>query len=353
MGKKYTTESFVAKSIEKFGNVLDYSLTRYVNSNSFVCLICNVHGEFYQKPDVHLAAKHPCPKCSKRIPTKEDLISRFSDVHGKKYDYSLVEYKSFNDSVKIVCPFHGIFEQIVNAHIQGKGCRACAGNSKYTIEDFILKAKLAHGDLYDYSLVDYVNNNTVVKIICSKHGVFEQTPANHYKYGCIICSGKYLKTNFVKEASIVHNNRYDYSLVDYKGMFEKVKIICPIHGVFEQIPSNHLHHKKGCAKCVGTISRGETEWLDLLGVIKRQINIMADGKRFRVDGYDPNTNTIYEYNGDFWHGNPKMYNMDDKIYFGVTFGDLYKRTTNKESILRSAGYNVISIWESDFVTGNK
>jgi hypothetical protein len=351
MPKKDTTQSFIEKSLEKFGNILNYNKVHYKNSRSKVCLVCNIHGEFYQTPMIHLSSSNPCPKCSHKVPTQEDLIKKFNDKHGNKYDYSLVKYKSFSDKIKIICPLHGEFEQHVGAHLSGRGCGYCAENIQHTKDIFVTKAQLVHGTEYDYTLVEYINNSTKVKIICKEHGVFEQTPANHYKYGCLICSGKYLKTNFIEQASIAHNNRYDYSLVSYKGMFKKVKIICPVHGVFEQIPSNHLHHKKGCSKCVGVISRGETEWLDLIGITTRQHVIKINGKRFKVDGYDPNTKTVYEYNGDFWHGNPKLYPSEKRNFFGVKFGELYQRTLNKENTLIASGYNVKSIWESDFIAG--
>jgi len=68
-----------------------------------------------------------------------------------------------------------------------------------------------------------------------------------------------------------------------------------------------------------------------------------------VDGYDPDTKTIYEFNGDFWHGNPDIFNSYD--YNNVSkkqFGELYENTLKRERELIKKGYNVISIWENDF-----
>lgn len=89
----------------------------------------------------------------------------------------------------------------------------------------------------------------------------------------------------------------------------------------------------------------ENSWLDSLNINERQVRI---GK-YIVDGFDPLTNTIYEFNGDFWHGNPSKYNPSDINYVNnMKFGDLYEKTLVKENYLRSLGYNVVSIWESDF-----
>lgn len=76
---------------------------------------------------------------------------------------------------------------------------------------------------------------------------------------------------------------------------------------------------------------GETLWLDSLGVIIRQYSLkLESGKRYIVDGFDFRTNTVYEYNGDYWHGNPNFYNGDDKNCFGVKFKDLYKKKLRKK-----------------------
>jgi hypothetical protein len=125
-----------------------------------------------------------------------------------------------------------------------------------TLKEFIEKAKSIHPE-YDYSLVkEYKNNFTKVKIICPKHGIFEQDPHSHVdgKQGCPKC--KYEKFSkdkckpaelFLKEAKAVHPE-YDYSLVDSKNARTKIKLICQKHGEFEIFPFNLLSGK-GCNKC--------------------------------------------------------------------------------------------------------
>ena len=185
--------------------------------------------------------------------TTAQFIEDAKRVHGDKYDYSLVEYKTNKTKVSIICPEHGVFEQKPNSHLSGSGCSACAGNRKKTTQQFIKDAKRVHGDRYDYSLVDYKNAYTKVKIICSEHGVFEQKP-NHHLNGrhCPVCSELRKSTEqFIEDAKRVHGDRYDYSRTQYETARVKVKIICSEHGVFEQTPYNHLSGR-GCPKCAAT-----------------------------------------------------------------------------------------------------
>ncbi len=127
---------------------------------------------------------------------------------------------------------------------------------KLTTDKFIQQSKEFHGDKYDYSLCEYIHNKSKVKIICPIHGEFEQEPRHHTKgRGCSKCGRVITETSirsntdkFIQKAKQVHNNIFDYSNVNYITDNVKVKIICPIHGEFEQTPNNHLQGR-GCKKC--------------------------------------------------------------------------------------------------------
>jgi hypothetical protein len=123
---------------------------------------------------------------------------------------------------------------------------------KLTTEKFIKKSKEKHNTKYDYSIVDYKNVRTKVKIICLTHGIFEQNPTNHMEgQGCPKCKiEKSCLSNdvFINRSNKIHYNKYDYSMVEYKNARTKVKIICPIHGIFEQQPFDHLNGC-GCMLC--------------------------------------------------------------------------------------------------------
>ena len=128
-------------------------------------------------------------------------------------------------------------------------------NNKKT-DEFIMKAKKVHGDKYDYSNAIYEKANIKIKILCSIHGEFEQSPNNHLLgKGCRLCGYKSMSnilklsnSEFITKASNLHNNIYDYSKVNFINNSEKIKIICKIHGEFEQRPLGHLSGK-GCKLC--------------------------------------------------------------------------------------------------------
>lgn len=151
-----------------------------------------------------------------------------------------------------------IFEQTPNGHVSAKnGCPICAGNNLTDKEGFIEKARGIHEDKYDYSLVNYVASKVKVDIICNKHGVYSQRPCDHInqKQGCPKCAGLGRTTkDFVYDASGKHDDKYDYSKVIYEAYNKPVIIICPIHGEFEQKPCIHIQGS-GCQKC--TESKGE------------------------------------------------------------------------------------------------
>lgn len=191
--------------------------------------------------------------------TTEEFIERAKKIHGDKYDYSKVKYVGSNTKVCIICPKHGEFWQLPSGHLSGSGCKQCViDNITFTTEKFIEKAKEIHGDIYDYSKVEYVNNHTKVCIICPKHGEFWQLPMVHLrpnKGKCLKCSyetrnayKKLGKEKFIEKAKKIHGDKYDYSKVEYINAITEVCIICPKHGEFLQVPHYHLRGH-GCRKC--------------------------------------------------------------------------------------------------------
>lgn len=122
-----------------------------------------------------------------------------------------------------------------------------------TQDDFVKKAVAIHGDVYDYSEVKYQTTKDKVKIICPVHGIFEQAPLHHLRgQGCKRCGQERTKTGFdefVRRAREVHGDVYDYSKVVYVRSDVKVEIVCPIHGPFWQKPHNHIMFGQRCPVC--------------------------------------------------------------------------------------------------------
>ncbi len=285
---------------------------------------------------------------SKRY-TKEEFIKKSVEIHGDRYDYSKVEYINSRNKVIIICKIHGDFEQVPYSHMSdGNGCIKC-NMSKLNTELFIKKSVEIHGDRYDYSLTKYINGKNV-DIICKIHGLFNQNHSSHLRgKGCSECVGLLRLNNdiFIKRSEQIHGDKYDYSLVDIKNSKNKILIICKIHGNFIQSPHKHLIGR-GCVKCGTSYGKKENKWLDNFDIRKEYRQYRID--KYIVDGYDPITNTVYEFNGDYWHGNPIKYEKDEiNKSCNKTFGELYNSTLEKENKLKVLGYNFISIWESDFI----
>jgi len=245
--------------------------------------------------------------------TKEEFIKRSRAIHGDKYDYSLVEYRGKDIKVKIICPIHGVFEQTPNNHMHGAGCYKCGRDTvskktRYTKEDFIRVATEKHNNKYDYSLVDYVNSQGKIKIICPVHGVFEQKANNHMNgLGCRLCANeenakRQTKSaeEFIKKAREVHGDKYDYSKVVYENWNKRVCIICPTHGEFWQTPGNHLHGW-GCKKC--SQSHLESEMLKALNEAgisfeyQKTFEWLKYKSKLSLDFYLPDYNIAIECQG--------------------------------------------------------
>ena len=268
--RKHSTESFIEKAQALHGDCYDYSQVYYEHAHTQVTIICPKHGAFTQSPTAHLAGKG-CAKCGRlaagnaRRKTTEQFIVKAIDIHGDRYDYSLVEYEGSAAKVTIICSEHGPFEQTPSEHLVGSGCTKCgilarAEIRRKTTEQFIAKARMVHGERYDYSLVEYLSCQDKVTIICPDHGPFEQMPNGHlggkgcYECGIVASSDTKRSTTeqFIAKARMVHGDHYDYSFVKYVRSSKKVEIICPTHGLFLQAPNDHIVQKSGCPDCAQT-----------------------------------------------------------------------------------------------------
>jgi len=235
-----------------------------------------------------------------------EFINKAKNAHDDFYDYSLVEYINNNTKIKIICPIHGIFEQLPRTHTSGNKCSSCVFDSyKTSYDNFIIKFNQIFNERYDYSKNKYVNMFTKITIICPIHGEFEQTPCNHLKgYGCQKCNKendiKIKNDLFITKAKEKHKGLYSYELVKYIGKDYKVDIICKKHHIFKQSPHNHMKGK-GCPVCKE--SSGEKEIRNLLK--KNNIKYVPQYKfpdckninPLPFDFYLPDYNICIEFNG--------------------------------------------------------
>jgi hypothetical protein len=275
MRKKINTEEFIKKSRHVHKGKYTYEHAVYVNNHTHIQITCPKHGIFKQTPNNHLSGQG-CPKCkyeeqsAKARKDFDNVISTFKKVHNNKYDYSKVEYINNHTKICVICPVHGKFYQTPKQHSRGQGCPQCAidkrtiknkknkrAKRKFNTESYIVEAKRTHGNKYVYNKTEYKRLKDKITVTCPIHGDFEISAEKHLLgRGCKEClkshlSDKFRKSNadFIKEAKLVHRNRYNYDKTEYKGADKPVTIICPTHGEFIQIAKSHLQGH-GCSKCL-------------------------------------------------------------------------------------------------------
>lgn len=245
-----TKQEFLDRAREKHGYKYEYlNLTDKVLSNQVIEI--EFKGEIYKQRVVKHILLGRCPEKNTPIKTTEKFIQEAQEIWGNKYDYSLTEYTGANNKIKVI--YDGvIFEQRATSHLM------YAPELNMNKEYFIKRSIDKWGEnKYDYSLVDYKNCKTKVKIIYNKTGeIFEQTPHLHLYRAPENIKLAIRKTTeqFIKEANIIHDNKFNYDKTDYISNQTKVIITCPEHGDFEQRPLSHLQGI-GCSNC--NESKGE------------------------------------------------------------------------------------------------
>jgi len=222
-------------------------------------------------------------------------------------------------------------------------------NIRTTTEYNILKFMSVHGDLYDYSKVNYTNNETDVCIVCPTHGEFYQRPSVHKRgSGCPKCSGKAIPTNaeFISNSKSIHGDRYNYSKVDYKSNQIKVCIICQEHGEYFVRPNSHLKGT-GCPYC--RESKGEYKirtYLKNIGLdfmTQYRNDKCRDQRTLPFDFYIPSFNLLIEYDG------VQHFKPIDRFGGNVSYLKVIRHDIIKNEFANSNNYNLIRIpyWKYD------
>lgn len=370
--RKLTTEKFIEKANKKHGvGRYDYSKVKYVDCYTDVNIICHNHDvpyEFPQAPYLHLQG-HGCDLCAmktradKRRKTVEEFIEEANEVHGiGRYDYSKVNYVDNKTEVIIICHNHETpyeFPQTPSHHLSGNGCKLCgiknrADKRRLTLEEFIERSRKIHGNKYDYSKVNYINNSTDVIITCPIHGDFPQAPSNHLSgKGCLDCAYEKLANDrkltleeFIERANKLHGvGTYDYSQVKYVNRQTEVIIICPKHGPFPQRPNDHLSDC-GCPKCrnyIGEIKvRNFLTEHDIKFEEQKKFKDCKDSNSLPFDFYIPMYNLCIEYDG-IQHFIPTSFKKSTKEETLKSFEYIQKHDQIKNNYCKDKGMNLLRI----------
>lgn len=290
------------------------------------------------------------------------------EVHKGKYDYSESHYVRMKEKVKIICPIHGEFWQSPQVHLKGHGCPHCNGGVSYDKEKFVQKSREVHGDFYNYDKVVYEKSTNHVIITCPKHGDFSQRPDAHIRgLGCPICNAtsKMTTERFVMKLKDIFGNKYDLSNVVYRGPYENVKAICPIHGEFEKRACSFLRGH-GCQQCgYGTRSKQEDEVYDYLReIIDKKYRIFRNTKKylyhngkltnFEIDIFIPSLRLGVEVNGEYWHrkrekANPGYHKRKNQLFkensiklVNVSYREWTKNKEKQKKMLSEKIFNLNS-----------
>lgn len=190
--------------------------------------------------------------------TKEEIIEKFRKKFGDKFDYSKFEYKGINEKGCIICPEHGEFLMSPGVHLSSKtGCPICGkkqGDAKrfLTTDEFIAKATKVHNGKYDYSKVNYKGWGDYVTIICPEHGEFTQKAGSHLKgAGCAKCANvvnPVSREEFIERCTSIYGSKYAMDNIRYRNLKTMVTFTCERHGEFEMKPKTFLKGE-GCPYC--------------------------------------------------------------------------------------------------------
>lgn len=263
-----------------------------------------------------------------------------------KYDYAELpkEFK-MGTPLSIRCLTHGKFLQSGKVHIRGSGCPTCgqlnrAKSKTLSRDEFLTRAKIKHGDIYDYSGTEYIHGKEKIEIRCLEHGLFSQYAADHLNgHGCRECHLKSRRSDtesFIRRSVEIHGKKYDYTDTIYFNKRGDVKIRCLKHGEFKQRAGSHLRGY-GCPRC--NESKGEVTIASIL--TEWGINFIREYRiseaLFFYDFFLPDQNILIEFHG-LQHYKPIE-------HFGgeVTFQGVVKRDKEKEELASSLDIPLIKL----------
>jgi hypothetical protein len=338
LDKDEKTKKFIRNALRKHGDRYDYSLSKYINCDTKLWIICKKHDKFEQTPYCHVNNGYGCYDCGKDKLSelfrydRLELINKLNNIYNFKYDYSLMKYNSLKDDVIVICPKHGKFEVNLERHLRnGVECRQCKLNN-----NFLKKLKELYGNLYYVDESTLKEVNCEIDVLCTKHNYkFVVTPIDlmYHNKKCKFCKVDDKLKNidkksmnvvrdtetFIYASNIIHDNFYIYKSVKYIKSTSDVIIICPKHGEFKITPNNHLSGE-GCPFCKK--SKGEMaifKWLINHNYLKDDIfpqyrfNDCKNIKPLPFDFYVKSKNICVEFNGEqhyksipFWGGEEQL-----------------------------------------------
>jgi hypothetical protein len=346
VSKNLTTNIVVEKYKLRHNDLYDYSGTIYVNSDTKISIRCKEHGVFFQYPKDHEYGSG-CPICCK-LPkySTEEFIEKSKKIHGSKYDYTNSKYVRNNYKTEIICNEHGSFMQSPSRHMQGYGCPTCGRSSSIkhntkTTAEFIEEAKSIHGDVYDYTQVNYKDSRTNVDIICKIHGIFSQNPNNHLQsHGCPACAKEQFQSKpefeikeFIESLGIDIMHTVYIGGIELDLYIPSAKLAIEYNGLFYHSSGNkkddniyskkHIHKTEYCeTKGITLLHIFENEWLHKKNIWKSMIKSRL-GFSTRIYGRKTIIKEISPITAnEFYNNNHLQGSVKSKYHYGLYLNDI-------------------------------
>jgi len=285
LGKKVSSSMTADELVSYFddiynGRYIYAHIIDYQNATDKIVVICAIHGNFRVSVNRHMYGMG-CPKCSKEAQNKRALENgkvlffKKVGVLWPDYDFSDFVYTGSSEYSTVRCALHGEFQKKPDDLLAMEGCLICKRDKKFNILDIKGRLEELYENRYTYPDLTATKMHDVITIVCRSHGEFQKKLGVHLRGSeCPKCLKELLPYRskehmdryhtfskntrysiFVKKALLLFGDTYDYSNVEYVNSVTKVKIVCPIHGMFEQAPYKHITSSTGCPYC-GKENRG-------------------------------------------------------------------------------------------------
>lgn len=289
-----------------------------------------------------------------RIEAKiNDFKQRAAAIHSSFYSYDNVEYKNSDTKVSITCPIHGDFSQTPHDHLSGHGCPKCKSDkAKLSLEEFISRARSCHSIDYDYSFVRIDNYDTPIKIICPIHGEFEQTPRDHLSGSdCPKCSREKMYRVYAEDVNRNLKNT-NVKMIDSSAsnMSEESNFLCSKHGEFRTTIRRALSSESsGCKEC-----KKENVSVSFGQFVERSKLIHGNKYIYIEEDFylNKSINVICHVHGEFKTYKYNHLNGSDCPKCSAISTGLKSRLTQEEFIDRASSFNPLLKFEYGCYTKN-
>lgn len=328
---KMPFQTFLARSVDRFGDIFIYNEDEYANARSILTITCKICGHVFERQASHHLTKKRCPNCqaiekannkymgvvvNHKTVFEDEYRRRITEKHGNRYDLNLTEYRGWKNKTYFFCAIHGKFEiSPLNLYNSNHGCQECAKEfvrlSKLKpLEKFIEQSVALHGDKLDYSKSVYVNDSKSITLVCKVHNIeFSHQAGSHligYE-GCPECKKENANQprkspeEFENDVFGVHGDLFSIKHETFTGVVYPVTAVCKEHGEFETIAEYLTRGTNPCPKCkkFGGAEGEIRAFIESLGFTAIKDRTILEGKE--IDVYVPEKSVGFEFNGLFWH----------------------------------------------------